>query len=97
MTANLIDHPSPTTSISEGLDMKANIFDNYNWPNATAKIQQEVSPYEAKHIAKVSLYKDSQAITQKAFNREHPAPNINTATHNHFHEAPFGVLLNDEV
>jgi hypothetical protein len=43
MTANLIDHPSPT-GITEGLDMKPDIVDDYDWPKATAKIQQEASP-----------------------------------------------------
>jgi hypothetical protein len=46
---------------------------------------------------KVLLNKDPQAITWKAFDPAHPAPDINTVTHNHFHTAPFGVLLNDEV
>jgi hypothetical protein len=96
MTANLIDHPSPT-SITEGLDMRPGIVDDYGWLKATAKIHQEASPYKAKPIVKVSLNKKPQAITWKAFDPAHPAPDINTATHNHFHTAPFGVLLNDEV
>jgi hypothetical protein len=82
ITDNLTDHPAPSTNIAEGLDLRPNIIDDYNFPKATARMSKEVGPYDTKPIVTVSLVKDSQFIPQKAFDPEQPpGPDINTVQH----------------
>jgi hypothetical protein len=93
MTALKI-HPLPA-NINEGLDSRPGIIDDYHPPNVTN--HDPVEPNRAWLAATTTMLEEGQTTTKGVFDPDHPGPSIKDATQNHFHEAPFGVLLNDEV
>jgi hypothetical protein len=96
ITATLEVHPSPA-NMNEALDSRPDIIDDYDWPNATELHQDPAEPYKARLAATTTMLKEGQTTTKRVFDPEHPGPSINEATRNQFHEAPFGVLLYDEI
>jgi hypothetical protein len=94
---SIIDaHPSPA-NINEALDSRPNIIDDYDWPNATEIHRKPTEPYQARLAATTSMIEEGQTTSKRVFDQEHPGPSIDDAPQNHFHEAPFGILLNNEV
>jgi hypothetical protein len=83
--------------MNEALDSRPNIIDDYDWPNATEMNQDTAEPYKAQLAATTTMIEEGQATTKKVFNPEHPGPSIDKAIQNQFHEAPFGLLLYDEI
>jgi hypothetical protein len=90
------NHPSPAT-ISEGLDTRPDIIDDYDWPRANEKRQAAAEAYQARPAASVTLLEDSTTTERPVFDPDHPGPGINRAVTNQFQSAPFGILLNDKV
>jgi hypothetical protein len=90
------NHPSPAT-ISEGLDTRPDIIDDYDWPRANEQRQAAAEAYQARPAASVTLLKDSTTTERPVFDPDHPGPDINGAVANQFQSAPFGILLNDEI
>jgi hypothetical protein len=96
ITMALDVHPSPG-NINESLDSRPNIIDNYDWPNATTVNHEMVEPNRARLATTTAMVEEGQNTTKRVFDPGHPGPSIDEATQNHFHESPFGVLLNNEV
>jgi hypothetical protein len=95
-TTALETHPSPA-NINEALDSRPDIIDDYDWPDATTMYHDTVKPNRARLAATTTMLEEGQNTTKGVFDPDHPGPSIDEASQNHFYEAPFGVLLNDEV
>ncbi len=96
ITATVKDHPSPA-NLKEVLDSRPDIIDDYDWPKATTNTHAKRTLYQARPVATTVITENEQPTKKTVFDPEHPGPSIEAAASNHFHEAPFGVLLHDEV